>query len=260
MKLKTISRRKFIFTALLATPLAMGAEAATVEPTWLKVRRLRVGSGEPTCRLAHFSDIHHKGDREYLRDVVNTINSINPDFACFTGDIVESAEHLPAALDILSGVQVPLFGVPGNHDFWSRIPFRPVMECFAATGGAWLMNSRCEIPGKNVNLVGTICVLPQLPLPPSNPNAKNILLTHYPAHVKKIDDRQFDLILAGHSHGGQVRLPLCGPLILPSHVDEYDMGLFQTPAGPLYVNPGIGYIGDYEVRFNCRPEITVIEV
>ena len=140
MKLKTISRRKFIFTALLAAPLALGAEAATVEPTWLKVRRLRIGGGAPSCRLAHFSDIHHKGDREYLRDVVDTINSLAPDFACFTGDLVERAEHLPAALKILSGIRVPLFGVPGNHDFWSRIPFKPVQECFAATGGAWLMN------------------------------------------------------------------------------------------------------------------------
>jgi predicted MPP superfamily phosphohydrolase len=260
MKLKTISRRKFIFTALLAAPLAMGAEAATVEPTWLKVRRLRIGNGQPVCRLAHFSDIHHKGDRAYLQTVVDTINSLAPDFACFTGDLVERKEHLPAALEILSGSKVPLFGVPGNHDFWSQIPFKPVEECFAATGGAWLMNNSCEIPGKNINLVGTICVIPQLPLPPSRPESRNILLTHYPAHVKKLDGRKFDLLLAGHSHGGQVRLPFYGPLVLPSHVDEYDMGLFQTPAGPLNVNPGIGYIGDYDIRFNCRPEITVIEI
>jgi uncharacterized protein len=260
MKLNNISRRKFILTTLLAAPLAVGAEAATVEPTWLKVRRVRVGQGEPSCRLVHFSDLHHKGDREYLQTVVDTINSIAPDFACFTGDLVEEREHLPAALEILSGIKVPLFGVPGNHDFWSQIPFQPVEECFAATGGAWLMNSSCEIPGKNINLIGSICVIPQLPLPPSLPGPKNILLTHYPAHVKKLDDRKFDLILAGHSHGGQVRLPFYGPLVLPSHVDEYDMGLFQTPAGRLYVNPGIGYIGGYDVRFNCRPEITVIEV
>ena len=99
-----------------------------------------------------------------------------------------------------------------------------------------------------------------MPPPPSRPEAKNILLTHYPADVKNLGDRKFDLMLAGHSHGGQVRLPFYGPLILPSHVDEYDLGFYQTPAGPLNVNPGIGYIGDYDIRFNCRPEITVIEV
>jgi uncharacterized protein len=260
MNLKRISRRKFIVTTLLAAPLAIGADAMSIEPSWLKVRRLRIGTGEPSCRLAHFSDVHHKGDREYLRSVVDTVNSLAPDFACFTGDLVEDRRHLPAALEILSGLKVPLFGVPGNHDYWSRIPFGPVEECFAATGGAWLMHGSREVPGKNVNLIGTVCIFPQLPLPPSLPDARNILLTHYPARVKRLGGRRFDLVLAGHSHGGQVRLPFYGSLVLPSHVDEYDMGLFQTAAGPLYVNPGIGYIGKYDVRFNCRPEITVIEV
>jgi predicted MPP superfamily phosphohydrolase len=86
------------------------------------------------------------------------------------------------------------------------------------------------------------------------------LLTHYPAQVDKLGARKFDLVLAGHSHGGQLRLPLFGSLIVPAYVGEYDMGLFQTPAGPLYVNPGIGYLGPFDFRFNCRPEITVIEI
>ena len=66
-------------------------------------------------------------------------------------------------------------------------------------------------------------------------------------------------MLAGHSHGGQVRIPFYGSIIVPFFVDEYDLGLFQTNAGPLYVNPGIGWVY-LNVRFNCRPEITVIEI
>ncbi len=260
MRLKPISRRKFIFTSLLAVPLVMGAEAAAIEPTWLKVRSVRIGSGEPVCRLVHFSDVHHKGDREYLETVVATINSLDPDFACFTGDIVERQEHLPAALEILSGIKVPLFGVPGNHDYWSRIPFEPVRKCFAATGGEWLTGGNRQVAGGRVNLIGSICVFPQMTLSPSRPDAKNILLMHYPAQANQLGDRKFDLMLAGHSHGGQVRLPFVGSVVLPRHVGEYDLGLYQTPAGPLYVNPGIGYIGHWDFRFNCRPEITVIEV
>ena len=260
MKVKKISRRQFLATSLLVSGGAVCAEATCIEPTALTVRHVRLDNAKPSHRLLHFSDVHHKGDRPYLQSVVDTINSLAPDFVCFTGDIVEQAKHLPAALEILSGIKAPLFGVPGNHDFFSGISFAPVVKCFAATGGAWLLNASHEIPGTDINLVGTICLFPQLPLPPANPRAKNILLTHYPAYVKSLGDRKFDLMLAGHSHGGQVRLPLWGSIIVPKHVGEYDLGLYQTAAGQLHVNPGIGYIGPYDFRLNCRPEITVIEI
>jgi predicted MPP superfamily phosphohydrolase len=260
MPLKKISRRKFIAAALLATPCAVLADTKLVEPTWLKVRRLRIGTGSATHRLVHFTDLHHKGDRAYLQSVVDQINLIAPDFTCFTGDLVEDKKFLPETLEILSGLKAPLFGVPGNHDYWCQASFAPIQKCFAVTGGAWLLDEHRVLAGGRINLAGLTClphIDPHLPL---NPLAKNILLMHYPAHAKKLGDQKFDLLLAGHSHGGQVRIPFYGAPVIPFGCDEYDMGLFQTPAGPLYVNPGIGYIFNYDFRFNCRPEITVIEV
>jgi uncharacterized protein len=80
---------------------------------------------------------------------------------------------------------------------------------------------------------------------------------------RKISRRRFllgaALLLAGHSHGGQVRIPFYGPVVVGFGVDEYDLGLFQTSAGPLCVNPGIGWFS-FPYRFNCRPEITLIEI
>ncbi len=70
--------------------------------------------------------------------------------------------------------------------------------------------------------------------------------------------KKFDLILAGHSHGGQVRLPVVGGLVIPYDVGKYEKGLYETKAGTLYVNPGIGSYG-IPLRILCRPEITVIE-
>ena len=262
-KLKKTSRRRFLAAfgaALVCAPFAGAADAKWIEPTWLKVRRVRIGSGQPAHRLVHFSDLHHKGDRKYLQTVVNIINSLAPDFVCFTGDIVEERKFGAEALEAFSGIKAPMFGVPGNHDFWSGIPFELVRKCFAATGGAWLMGESREIAGGEINLIGLMCLSQAQPVPPSKSQAKNILLMHYPAWMKHRADRKFDLLLAGHSHGGQVRIPFYGPLLLPYGVDEYDMGLFQTEAGPLYVNPGIGYIGDNNFRFNCRPEVTVIEI
>lgn len=260
MNFPKISRRKFIATALLATPVAMFADAKYLEPTWLKVRRLRIGGSPPAHRFVHFSDLHHKGDRDYLKSVVDKINSLTPDFVCFTGDIIEEEKFLAEVLAILSGIKSPMFGVPGNHDYWSKISFEPIHKCFNATGGAWLLDEQRTIAGGKINLVGITCSHNNQALLPLNPAVKNILLMHYPAWVKKLGSQKFDLILAGHSHGGQVRIPFYGPLIVPFAVDEYDLGLYQTQAGPLYVNSGIGYIFDYNFRFNCRPEITVIEI
>ena len=231
-----------------------------MEPTWLKIRRVRVGTADLGLRLVQFSDLHHKGNRAYLQSVVNEINALDPDYVCFTGDLVEAREFLPETLDILSGLQAPVFGVPGNHDYWSRISFGPVIDCFRATGGAWLLHEHRRIADGRINLIGTGGLYLNPALPPTDPAALNILLMHYPAWSKKLGPRKYDLILAGHSHGGQVRIPFYGSVIVPSSVEEYDLGLYHSPAGPLYVNPGIGYLGKFNFRFNCRPEITVFEV
>jgi len=263
MKFPRLSRRQFLAAALFAAPAAMAGDAI-IEPTWLKISRLRVGTGPTTHRLVHFTDLHHKGDREYLQQVVATINSLKPDFVCFTGDLLEDKQYLDETLELLAGIQYPLYGVPGNHDYWSRMPFGPVQKCFAKTGGAWLLNEqRITVDGK-VNIMGLTsgwkyeAMLARVSHPPQA-DLKNIMLMHYPAWAKQFGDRKMDLLLAGHSHGGQVRLPLIGSLVTPFGVDGYDLGYFDSPAGPLYVGSGIGWF-HLEVRFNCRPEITLIEV
>jgi len=259
MKFNNISRRRFVLAALLLAPWAVVGDAGWIEPQWIKIRRLRLTAGEPAHRFVHFSDLHHKGDRAHSQSVVAMINSLSPDFVCFTGDIMEEGKFLPEALEILSGIQSPLYGVPGNHDYWSRVPFTDIIQCFAGTGGAWLVDEQRVIAGGKINLSGMARFGPRHPLPSVQPGVKNILLVHYPAWVKRLGGQKFDLMLAGHSHGGQVRIPFYGPVIVPFAVDEYDLGLFQTPAGPLYVNPGIGWF-PVPIRFNCRPEITVVEI
>ena len=248
---------------MLAAPCVLTADAKLIEPTWLKVNHQTVGP-QPTHRLVHFTDLHHKGDREYLQTVVEQINAQKPDFVCFTGDIIEDGQYLDEALEFLAQIQAPLFGVPGNHDYWSRVSFAPIQKCFSATGGAWLMNGHRATTDGKINLVGLTSGWDfsaqagrnKLPL---NPNRKNILLMHYPAWANHLGGQKCDLLLAGHSHGGQVRLPFIGSLITPFGVEDYDLGRFETPAGPLYVGAGIGWF-HMDIRFNCRPEITVIEV
>jgi len=260
VKIPRLNRRRFLATALLATPGVLFADSKWVEPTWLKTRHLRVGKGTPSHRLIHFTDLHHKGDRQYLAAVVARINALAPDFVCFTGDLVEEERYLAEALELLASIQAPIFGVPGNHDYWSKVSFKPIHQCLNASGGAWLLDEQRTIANGKINLIGITCSHANQARLPLDASRKNIVLMHYPAWVKKLGDQKFDLLLAGHSHGGQVRIPFYGPVFLPFGVDQYDLGLFHTPAGPLYVNSGIGYIYRYNFRFNCRPEITVVEL
>jgi len=258
MKFKAISRRKFIGTLLLATPVAVVGDAALVEPTWLKVSHLKLNDA-PTHRFVHFTDLHHKGNRKYTQEVVDKINALNPDFVCFTGDIIEDKRYLPEALEILAGIKFPMFGVPGNHDYWSHAPFGDIVKCFSKTGGGWLMDDSRMVGNGQINLIGASCRnVTRMPVL-TKPGVKNILMLHYPAWAKVLGEQKFDLMLAGHSHGGQVRIPFIGPIIVPFAVDEYSLGLYQTKAGPLYVGSGIGWY-PMPVRFNCRPEITVVEI
>jgi hypothetical protein len=254
-----VTRRRFLLGSLLASPFLLAADARWLEPEWLKVRRLRLTGGKVSHRVVHFTDLHHKGDRVYLRRVVDKINSLRPDLVCFTGDLIEEKEHLPEALEHLARIQSPLYGVPGNHDYWSKAAFQEIARCFNSTGGAWLLDGRLITRDEKIFILGMTCrSLKQPPIKPE-PTTRNILLMHYPAWVKKLGPEQYDLLLAGHSHGGQVRLPLLGPVYVPFGVEEYDLGLFQTPCGPLYVNPGIGWF-PFPIRFRCRPELTVFEI
>ena len=235
------------------------ADVRCIEPKWVRTRRFRIGNGKPTHRLVHFTDVHHKGDRAYLESVVRQINALSPDFVCFTGDLIEETRHLPEALEAFAGIKSPVYGVPGNHDYWSRAPFDGIAKCLAATGGAWLLdNQRVTRDGK-FTVTGASCLHAQRPPLRAEPATRNVFLMHYPAWVNQLGGQSYDLMLAGHSHGGQVRIPFYGALIVPFCVGQYVMGRFDTAAGPLYVNPGIGWF-PVPIRFNCRPEITVFDI
>lgn len=251
-----LTRRQFIGLSAGAAGLLTG-DAVFIEPSLIKTRYIKLANGDTTHRIVQFSDVHHKGDRAYLVEAVKQINALSPDLVCFTGDLVEQAEHMPEAVEVLKGIKSPLYGVPGNHDYVSKADFKVINEGFVSTGGRWLLNENVVLDGGRINLIGAICDDHKIVQP--LPGIKNIVLMHYPVFVTNLEGRTFDLMLAGHSHGGQVRLPLLGAIVLPNGVGRYDMGLFQTESGPLYVNPGLGWL-HLDVRFNCRPEITVFEV
>ena len=250
-----MTRRKFLTLGALAFPAVVGADAAWVEPTNLCVKELTLTPGG-SVRFVQFTDFHYKGDARYAAEVIATINRQSPAFVCFSGDLVEDKRFAPAALDFIRQIAAPVYGAPGNHDYWCGAPFADYEKAFAETGGAWLVDRGLVLPEHDLEIVG-MALMGMRALQPTPRTARRVLLLHYPEHADRLGDTTFDLILAGHSHGGQVRLPFVGPLFLPWGVGNYDLGRFESKGGPLYVGAGIGTY-HVPIRFNCRPEITVV--
>jgi uncharacterized protein len=249
---KRSRRRQRLWGLVAAIVLIALVDAWIVEPHWIRIRHVPVAA-EPTMRLVHISDLHYKGDRQYLQRIVRLINHLEAQYVCFTGDMIEDADDLDAVLEALGQIRCPVFGVPGNHDWHSRARAARIDEVLRQGGGRWLRDEAVTVNG--VTFYGTTGHSRRMP-PPAD-TGKTVLLCHYPDIVEAVTDQRYDLILAGHSHGGQVRLPWIGAIYLPNRVGPYDRGLYQTPAGPLYVNCGLGTFR-LSIRFFCRPEITVI--
>lgn len=250
-----ITRRKFLGLSALALPAITCGDA-------LAAMRFRIShlalNDAGNCRFVQISDLHYIGDAHYAAEVVDAINGLAPAFVCFTGDLVEQRQYAAEALDFIRQINAPVYGIPGNHDYTSCSPFNEYERAFAATGGAWMPHRSVCLPQYDLELVGMAA--DGMPSTLEKKMSRHVLLMHFPVMADKLGPRRFDLILAGHSHGGQVRLPFVGALSLPKGVGPYDYGRYQTSGGQLYVNAGIGTLSSFPVRINCPPEITVVTI
>ena len=226
-------------------------------------------------RIVQISDIHLDEFTEpfFLEHVVNRINALQPDLVLVTGDFVTrgsltfatSSHAAHRAAEILSLLKAPqTYTVLGNHDVSVSAPL--VVGALKSFKIPVLINQYVPIErrGSRIWLCGTDDIgngHPDLNLAlPKNPDGPVILMAHEPDYADTVVQhpraKTIDLMLSGHSHGGQVRIPFLGPLILPPLGQKYVEGHFRFGQMQLYVNRGIGAVG-LPFRFDCPPEITV---
>lgn len=221
-------------------------------------------------RIVHFSDLHlgHYLGVEELEKVVDRINEQQPDLICFTGDLVDkSTRLLSTAIPILARLHAPLgkFAVLGNHD-WRYGEQGIVRQALLDSGFSVLINEHIKLQkeGDALFVAGMDNVLHGVPDPRKALDGiaegdTVILLVHEPDFAEEAAKHPFALQLSGHSHGGQVRLPLLGHVITPPMGQKFVQGLQHAGDGklPVYINRGIGTT-ILPVRLFCRPEITVL--
>ncbi len=264
-----LSRRRFLTLGATGLAAAGLADPLWIEPRGVRIEKRSLPSGQPgrPVRLVQISDLHLEKFNSYFQKIAPLVAGLNPDLIVLTGDYLEEERNIRAVLDFLRQLKAPhgIYAVQGNWEYWSRLEGENLRRHFQGAGVKLLINERIDlaIDDQRLSILG-------LDYPSSSdqlnrlqeqadPTRFNLLLSHVPGFAHQYLERNIGLILSGHTHGGQVRLPLLPPLYLPRFSGRFVAGLYQVGRydTPLYVNRGIG-TSVLPVRLACRPEITLI--
>jgi predicted MPP superfamily phosphohydrolase len=284
---QAISRRRLFkrLAVYAAAPVLVGAYATQIEPFWLDQHEVTIAvPGLPApfhdYRIAHLSDLHAgRTPWAYLERVIERVKALKPDAVAVTGDSIHHnvnwVEPASRLLGSLARADVPVVVSFGNHEYgFERGDEEPATADLAERFDAALTRQGCAVlrnratsiarNGEQLWFVGMDDLWfgdfdPGKAFAAVPAGATTIALSHNPDTAEDVDHHRPRLILAGHTHGGQVRLPGLGALQLNTRNTRLDQGLFQLPLGsPLYVSRGVGYI--QRVRFCCRPEVPVFRL
>ena len=239
-----------------------------IEPYWMEVKTMQIQTeklSKTSFRLIHISDLHCDRKPRSEKRLIELINSLRADIIVFTGDTLRlnTPEALPLFKETMKSLKANLakFAVYGNID----ICYLPNLDFFGGTGFEVLDRKTVKLQknGETFYISGLNCKYPSgfhdllKDVPDS---CFSIFLYHYSDLVEDLKNLNVDLYLAGHTHGGQIALPIYGALItLSKFGKKYESGMYTVDDAILYVNRGIGGHAS-AVRFFARPEITVFEV
>jgi predicted MPP superfamily phosphohydrolase len=274
-----ITRRRFLYGTAAAVAV-VGGDSIAWEPNRPRIVRKDFLLPRWPERLNGFtiallSDFHYDPAFSVhpLHASIPLVNALRPDLIALTGDFVSvpffgnekkaAADAEPCA-SLLRQMNAPcgLWAVLGNHD-WNTDPGH-VTRALAAEGIRVLANesvaierdgSRFWLAGVNDVISRTADLKKTLHVVPAGESV--VLLAHEPDFADHAALFPIDLQLSGHSHGGQVRIPMLPPLYLPDMAKKYVMGTYQIGPLILYTNAGLGTV-DVPIRLNCPPEITLL--
>lgn len=209
--------------------------------------------------LIHLTDLHMAPcyRREFFEAVLDEASRWDADLVLYTGDLIEDDATLEWVAPLLSRVRGRLATVAilGNHDlFYDVTALRQELARAAVQDldGRW---ATIAIGDHRLAIGGTSAPWgPPLSFDPAPEASVRIVMSHTPDLFPHLARRGIDLVLSGHNHGGQFRLPVLGPILMPSRFSRrYDEGFFRSGDSLLYVNRGIG--GDKPIRYRCPIEI-----
>lgn len=261
---------------------AAGREAAQAAPGGSRVERRLPGRREldryeetvhgfpmkgleRPIRVLHLSDIHLREVDEPLERLAELLRPLRPDLLVLTGDVLTRGWKDKAVDLLLSSLPpAPLgrYAVMGNWEYWGGAP-EAFWQATLQRHGVELLHNRSKDLGP-LQLVGTddwLSGIPDLPHAFSkvNPERPTMVLSHSPQIFPALLRPGVQVVLSGHTHGGQVRFPLVGPFFLPKGSGAYPWGWYEKEGVWMFVNRGLGW-SLAPVRWRAPPEIAWIEL
>lgn len=265
-----ITRRTFLTGAISLAPYLY------LERLWVAVRRYRVSIANLPASFDGFTilqmtDLHDKEFGEKGSHLLGLLKGERFDMVALTGDLVlGESPRLDAALDLAAGIAsfspVPLYAVCGNHE-WDCGRCEELKKRLEQ-GGVRVLSNRAEAlkrAGDRLWVSGvddpvTLRDRMDLALAGTDDTAEpRVLLAHSPHPFPQAVKRGVDLMLVGHTHGGQIRLPFLGAAYVPAmgYFPSFDYGLYRSGSTTMIVNGGLGE-SFLPLRFNMRPEVALI--
>lgn len=273
---RALRRVRIVVYVLAGLGVLCGLYARLVEPFWPEVTHVQVhsaklppGSRPIRIRVVHISDIHADPEARLEPRLPALIAAEAPDLIVYTGDSLNAPGGLDNFRTLMTRLAAiaPTYAVRGNWDVW----LWGDIDLFGGTGVIELDGTAARVPSSlpvDVFVAGAAAGSPEriaTALAAVPPGAISILLYHYPDEILEVARLAHgaDLYCAGHTHGGQVGLPLYGAMVTLSRFGKrYESGLHREGSTWLHVNRGIGMEGGHapRVRFMARPEVTVIDI
>ena len=215
-------------------------------------------------RIAFLTDTHVASfmRRALYREAVAQVTKFDPDLVLLGGDFVTWERHIPLMAELLlTGLAARdgMYAVLGNHDYWTSAD--GVVAAMTARGVRFLINRSIAIRRGNdvLSILGIDEVYrgePDIPAAFSSVARDRpcIGVSHHPDIIDKLEGRRLDLLVCGHTHGGQIRFPLFGSVVVPSkHEARYASGFHRVGGVLLSVSRGIGAVPP--LRILCKPEV-----
>ena len=281
----TAKKKKFIFLAIAAAVLvalviwiAWGNTA--MELNTYTISSLKLPESFDGYRIAHVSDLHNAEMGKDNETLLSMLRDADPDMIAITGDLIDSRNtDIEVALQFVrEAVKIaPCYYVTGNHE--ARVnEYGELKAEMEAAGVTVLEDVRNEISmeGETITLIGVndpsyqtdylfgdaeSVIDSKLEELHTENAGFTILLSHRPELFDTYADHDIDLVLSGHAHGGQFRLPFIGGLVAPNQglFPEYDAGIYTEGNTNMLVSRGVGN-SILPFRINNRPEVILIEL